>query len=718
MEKLTRSSPVRDLPGIGPTRAAAFAKMGIHTLYDLVFHFPRAYEHRGNVVRLADCMDGEIGSFLLTVASEPRAANIRRGMTITRFRAFDESGSVEVVFFNQNYVKDIFHTGALFRFYGKLTRARSGLQLTSPSYEAVIPTEPLPEFVAKYPLSDGLSQKTVEKAVILALRTVLPTLSDHLPEDIRQKYSFPTLTYALMNIHMPRSNELLSAALRRTVFDELYCFSLGMGIARSARREETAFPCPPVDLSPLLSTLPYRLTSAQERVIAEIRTNMAGGDRPPMSRILVGDVGCGKTVCAAAAIYTAVKAGHQAALMVPTEILARQHYAELLPLFEKQGIRTELLLGATSEREKKRIRAAAAGKDGERVDLIIGTHALLSDKLHFADLALTVTDEQHRFGVRQRADLKEKRRGSHLLVMSATPIPRTMALALYGDLDISRIDEMPPGRQRVATYVVDESYRTRLHAFIRKQVTEEKGQVYIVCPTVEERESEEDDRSNELPLDRLDLLSVREEAPPLRAATVYAEELRRLFPDLSVEFVHGRMKSAEKDAVMRRFSEGETQILVSTTVIEVGVNVPRATLMIVENAERFGLSQLHQLRGRVGRGKKKAYCILVSDAKGTTVRERLEVMRTTYDGYAIAERDLEQRGPGDFFVSTYDGSLRQSGGMSLHFSYLCSDAALMESAATEAKKTLSDDPGLLSDEHTALRGEVERLFRIQSSTLS
>ncbi len=707
---------MRELPGIGATRAAAFAKRGIHTLYDLVFHFPRAYEHRGNIVRLADRLDGETGSFLLTVAGEPRTANIRRGMSVTRFRAFDESGSVEIVFFNQTYVKDVFHTGALFRFYGKITRARSGIQMTSPSYEAVLPAAPLPEFVAKYPLSEGLSQKTVEKAVMLALRTVLPTLTDHLPEDIRQKYGFPTLSYALLGIHAPRSNEQLSAALRRTVFDELYCFSLGMGLARTARREHTAFPCPPTDLSPLTDQLPYRLTAAQERVIAEIRADMAGGDRPPMSRILVGDVGCGKTICAAAAIYTAIKAGHQAALMVPTEILARQHYADLMPLLSSLCIRTELLLGATSEREKKRIRAAAAGENGERADLIIGTHALLSDKLHFADLALTVTDEQHRFGVRQRAGLKEKRAGSHLLVMSATPIPRTMALALYGDLDISRIDEMPPGRQRVATYVVDEDYRERLHGFIRKQV-EEGGQVYIVCPTVEEKE-EDGAADGELPLDRLDLLAVREEAPPLRAATVYAEELRRIFPDLSVEFVHGKMKSAEKDAVMRRFSDGETQILVSTTVIEVGVNVPRATLMIVENAERFGLSQLHQLRGRVGRGQKKAYCVLVSDAKGKTARDRLQVMRTTYDGYAIAEEDLKQRGPGDFFVSNYDQSLRQSGGMSLHLSYLCSDAALMESAAGEAKRTLAADPALSLPAHTALRAEVERLFHIQENTLS
>ncbi len=713
---LNAQSLVRDLPGIGTTRAAAFSRLGIQTLRDLVFHFPRAYEHRGNISLLSARLDGEVGSFLLTVASEPRHATVRRGMSVTRFRAFDDSGSVEVVFFNQLYVKDVFHTGALFRFYGKLTRGRGGIQLTSPTYEPVLPTGELPEFVAKYPLSDGLSQKVVEKAVLTALRMVLPTLNDHLPEDIRQKYSFPTLSYALMNIHAPRSADLLSAALRRTVFDELYCFSLGMGLSRNRRAENTALSCPPADLRPLTDLLPYRLTDAQARVIDEIRADMEGLDRPPMNRILVGDVGCGKTVCAAAAIYTATRAGYQAALMVPTEILARQHHADLAPLLDRLGIRTELLLGATSEKEKKRIRAAVAGESEEKIDLLIGTHALLSDKLHFENLGLTVTDEQHRFGVRQRADLKEKRAGSHLLVMSATPIPRTLALALYGDLDISRIDEMPPGRQRVATYVVDESYRERLYAFIRKQV-KEGGQVYVVCPAVEDKE-EEDATRGELPLDSLDLLSLREDTPPLHAATTYAAELREVFPDLAVDFLHGRMKSAEKDTVMRRFSEGETHILVSTTVIEVGVNVPRATLMIVENAERFGLSQLHQLRGRVGRGARKAYCVLVSDAKGAAARARLEVMRTTYDGYAIAEQDLAQRGPGDFFASAYDASLRQSGGLSLRLSYLCSDAALMEGAAREARATLADDPHLTSPAHAALRSEVDRLFRIQESTVS
>lgn len=715
MERITESSPIRALPGIGESRAAAFARMGLHTLRDLIRHYPRAYEDRGHVIRLNRGLNGEPAAFLLTIATAPRNAQIRRGMTLTKFRAFDESGSVEVVFFNQPYVKDIFGVGATFRFYGKLSSARNGFQLISPAFEAVIPGVPLPPYVAKYPLTEGLSSKLVEKAVQEALRMVLPTLEDYLPRDIREKYEFPTLAYAINSIHAPQDSHSLHQALRRVVFDELYCFSLGMALSRANRTTANAPSCPPVDLTPLLARLPYSLTEAQKRVCHEITSDMCGGSRPPMNRILIGDVGCGKTICAAIAIYQAICAGHQAALMVPTEILANQHYAELSSLFAPLGIRVALLLGSTPEREKKNIRDAAAARGDGRLDVLIGTHALLSDKLHFSDLALTITDEQHRFGVRQRAALKQKQRASHLLVMSATPIPRTMALTIYGDLDVSRIDEMPPGRQRVATYVVNESYRERLYAFIRRQAAE-GGQTYIVCPAVEEAEEE---AMGEVTLDSLALPAPRDERPPLKAATAYAAHLQQeIFPNLSVAFLHGRMKAAEKEEVMRRFAAGEISVLVSTTVIEVGVNVPNASLMIVENAERFGLSQLHQLRGRVGRGTKKSYCVLVSDATGENARARLEVMRTTYDGYRIAEKDLEQRGPGDFFAAACNGNLRQSGGMSLHLSYLCHDTTLMQQAAEEARLTVAKDPALTQEENKRLRTEVERLFAIEEATFS
>lgn len=714
-ENLTKSSPVSLLPGVGEKRAAAFARMGIETLWDLLLHFPRAYEDRGNVRPLMEVGDGEIGSFVLTVACEARTALIRRGMQVTKFRAYDASGNAEIVFFNQPYLRDVFHTGAVFRFYGKLSRAHRASRLTSPAYEPLRPGEMLPDLIPKYGLSDGLTQKSVQSAVSGALRALLPALPDYLPEEIRRAREFPVLSYALENIHAPRDREALARALRRTVFDELYCFSLGIAESRLRRQGEHSLPCPPADLAPFLSLLPYRLTAAQERVLSEIRADMAGGDRPAMNRLLVGDVGSGKTVCAAGAIYTAVRGGYQAALMVPTEILARQHAGDLAPLFEKLGIRTALLLGATPQKERHATLAAVAA--GE-VDVLIGTHALLGDGVRFCRLGLTVTDEQHRFGVRQRARLSQKQTGAHLLVMSATPIPRTLALTVYGDLDISRIDEMPKGRQRVSTYVVDEGYRDRLNGFIRRQV-EEGGQVYIVCPAVEEQEAEENEEGD-LPLTSLALtVGHHEEQPPLKAATTYAANLREtVFPDLRVDFVHGKMKSSEKEDVMRRFAAGEIDILVSTTVIEVGVNVPRASLMVVENAERFGLSQLHQLRGRVGRGNRKSYCVLVSDAKGESAKARLEVMRTTYDGYAIAEKDLEQRGPGDFFAAAGQSGLRQSGGLSLRLACLCSDEGLMQEAASDARATLARDPDLSLPEHAALRAEVRRLFTVQEGTIS
>lgn len=715
----TPESPVSALPGIGPERARAFARMGVRTLRDLLWHLPRAYENRGDVRLLRDgATDGEKSAFSLTVATEPRTALIRRGMSVTRFRAFDESGSVEVVFFNQNYVRDIFHTGAAFRFFGALSLSRSGLQLTGPAYEPILPDRPLPAFVPRYPLCEGLSSKIVEKAVLAAARALLPTLPDPLPEDIRRKEGLPALSYALMSVHAPVSEEAMRAGLRRLIFDELFCLSLGTALTRRGRGGRASLVCPPVPLDPLLAGLPYRLTGAQARVIEEIRGDMAAADRPPMSRILVGDVGCGKTICAAAAIYTAVRAGGQAALMAPTEILARQHYADLSALFAPLGIRVCHLLGADSAKEKRAVReAAAAGA----VDVVIGTHALLVDGLSFSRLALTITDEQHRFGVRQRAVLKQKQPGAHLLVMSATPIPRTLALAMYGDLDISRIDEMPPGRQRVDTYVVNESYRDRLNGFIRRQVTE-GGQVYIVCPSVDEKEEEgavvaDEKEPEEIPIDLLALAPAeREEQPPLKAATAYAAHLQTdVFPDLRVAFLHGRMKSAEKDGVMRRFAAGEIDILVSTTVIEVGVNVPRASLMVVENAERFGLSQLHQLRGRVGRGTRRSYCILVSDSHAPTARARLDVMHRVYDGFAIAEKDLAIRGPGDFLAAG-GGGVRQSGAVSLPLIRLCHDAELVRAASDDAAALLASDPALAN--HPSLRAEVDRVFAGEDATLS
>ena len=714
------SSSVRVLRGVGETRAVTLEKAGIVTVSDVVRHFPRAYQDRGDVRRLADGRDGQKHSYLLTVATVPSNARLRGRMTLTKFRVFDDSGSAEAVFFNQPYLRDVFHVGDVFRFYGTLSFTKNRCQLSSPAYEPAEEGVALPDYFPVYSLPDGVSQKMMRGMVESALPIVLPTLSDPLPERVRLENRLPALSVATQTLHAPENGEELQAALRRMVFDELLLLGLGVSLSRCQGEAVLTRACKKTTLSPLLAELPYELTGAQKRAINEIYADMTGYGKesemiPAMRRILIGDVGCGKTVCAAAAIYIALSSGRQAALMVPTTILAEQHYRELAPLFQKLGFEVALLTGATKQSERKRILARLSDPTSP-LPLVIGTHALLSDDVTFADLALTVTDEQHRFGVMQRTALKEKSAASHTLVMSATPIPRTLAHVLYGDLSLSKIDEMPKGRQRVDTFVVDETYRARLYDFIRKQV-DAGGQVYVVCPSIEEKES--DDEEGGIPLEDLDFTrAARAYAPPLKDAVGYAKELsEKVFPDLSVALLHGRMKQADKDAVMERFISGEVKILVSTTVIEVGVNVPTATLMIVENAERFGLSQLHQLRGRVGRGKQKSYCILVSDHPGATAEARLEVMHTTYDGYEIAERDLSLRGPGDFFASG-SGEMRQSGGLSLKLASLCRDTALMEAAFRAAEEITRDDPDLSRPENARLRADVERMMTVNQNTVS
>jgi ATP-dependent DNA helicase RecG len=433
--------------------------------------------------------------------------------------------------------------------------------------------------------------------------------------------------------------------------------------------------------------------------------------------MVVGDVGCGKTICAAAAMLFAVQSGRQAALMAPTEILARQHASELSDLFGQLGIRCALLIGATTAAQKKKIKAALASPDpGERIDVVIGTQALLSEGVEFAAPGLVVTDEQHRFGVNQRATLSERTNYAHLLVMSATPIPRSLALGLYGDLDISRIDEMPPGRQTVQTVVVDDTYRARLDGFITRQV-EEGGQVYVVCPAIDSEEVGED----EVALSDVwsgERILQKEESIPLKSAVQYAAELSERLPGLEIVCLHGKMKPTEKDEIMQRFVSGEAQVLVSTTVIEVGVNVPNATLMIIENAERFGLSQLHQLRGRVGRGKRQSYCVLVKGATrcGENAERRLATMKHQHDGFEIARQDLLQRGPGDFLRGNSDSSIRQSGGIRFRLADQCEDGEFMQIAFDDAKELLAEDAGLCA--YPALRARMERMFTVDLGVLN
>ncbi|MBQ2241231.1 MAG: ATP-dependent DNA helicase RecG [Clostridia bacterium] len=709
MPKTTKSggvnlaSPVTVLSGVGPAKAAAYAKAGIETLEDLLLHIPRAYENRGDIRLLSDSRaDGGKSAVVLTVATTPQAAKLKGRLTIVKFRAFDESGSAEIVFFNMPYLRQVFTVGSEWRFFGVVERTpiRGGMKykISSPAYEPY--TEgALPDFTAVYPLSEGLTQKNLAAHVAEALR-LCGSPEDVLPDEIRRRRELCTLPFAVRNIHNPESYVALAAAKKRLIYDEFFLFSLSMSMQGKKKRDGHAFSCKKQNISPLLSELPYELTGAQKRAITEIATDMKS--ETPMRRMLIGDVGCGKTIVAAAAMLIAVLSGRQAALMAPTEILARQHYEDLSELFGKLGIKCELLIGATSAKDKRRIYSTLSAEDPEvRTPIVIGTHALLSEGVQFSALSLVVTDEQHRFGVNQRAALTEKSKGTHLLSMSATPIPRSLALVMYGDIDISRINEMPPGRQRVDTFVVDENYRSRLIAFIKKTASE-GGQIYVVCPSIEENPDRDPGE--------VDLYDIGDSGinrrPPLKAAIKYADELSAALPELSVAFLHGKLKSEQKEAIMTSFECGDIDVLVSTTVIEVGVNVPNASLMIVENAERFGLSQLHQLRGRVGRGKRKSYCILVSDDGSDTARKRLTVMRDNYDGFSIAEADLAARGPGDFLASN-SNEIRQSGGLRFKFADLCGDASLLTSATEDAHSLLAASPTL--GEYPALRESLSRL---------
>lgn len=721
MEKYTDLSkyPIGSIHGVGKVKAQAYNRLGVESVRDLIYFFPRAYENRSHIYLLCEAPEGIKSATVLTVATAPRKHLIRKGMSLLKFRAFDESGVCEITYFNQDYLKDSFPIGSTFRFFGKIERVGKKYEMTSPVAEPYFEGKALPPFAPIYSLTDGLSQKQIASHVETAL-SLSDKLYDTMPEEVLRAHDLCDIDQAIRQLHRPTDIESISKAKRRLIFDEFFKFAAGMALSsKNKTREGTAYACHNTDVSPLLSLLPYQLTDGQAHAIEDISRDMQSNI--PMSRIVIGDVGCGKTVVAASAMYIAVKNGGQAALMAPTEILATQHYADLSPLFDSLGIKCALLIGSLTPAKKAKIQAALATDDpNERIDIVIGTQALISEKVEFALPALTVVDEQHRFGVNQRATLSKKSRHTHMLVMSATPIPRSLALVMYGDLDVSRINEMPKGRQRVDTFLVDEGYRARLDAFIEKQVAE-GSQVYIVCPAVEEKELEDDEIDlSGIPMSALDFMD-KPKAPPLKAAVQYADELSLRLPDIRIGFVHGKLKPAEKDAVMNAFANGELDVLVSTTVIEVGVNVPNATLMIVENAERFGLSQLHQLRGRVGRGSKKSYCVLVSGTKSKNQlsensRERLETMTRSYDGFSIAEEDLKQRGPGDFLALSTSREIRQSGDMYFKLADMCSDASVMTEAFAAAREFVDSNPTL--EGHASLLCDIQRLFTLQADTVS
>ena len=669
---------LRYVKGVGEARARAFGRLGVHDLAGLVSFFPRAYEDRTRLVRIAELADGDLVCVEAVVGTEPQLSRIRRGLDLLRFRAVDETGAMQLTFFNQAYLKDQFRKGESYVFYGRAQVKGRFVSMTNPVFDRLADFGRVTgRIVPVYRLTSGLSQNTVRSAVRQALDLSQGRLPDGLPDCVADEYKLCTARYAYENVHFPADMQALSLARRRLVFEELFVLACALGLLRGGREGAQGRVLRGAGLGTFTGSLPFSPTGAQLRAMREAIGDMSSGKL--MNRLVQGDVGSGKTLVAAACIWYAAQSGAQSAFMAPTEILAEQHYATLTGFLEPFGIRVAKLTGSMRAAEK---RAVLSGLASGEYALCVGTHALLSGGVEFRDLALVVTDEQHRFGVQQRAALAEKGLRPHILVMSATPIPRTLALMIYGELDVSLIDELPPGRQKVDTFAVDESYRARLGGFIEKLVSEGR-QVFVVCPRIEEGE---------------------EAGDGLKSAEEHAEDLRQQLPGLRIACIHGKLKAREKDEIMSRFAAGETDVLVSTTVIEVGVDVPNAALMVVENAERFGLSQLHQLRGRVGRGKHKSWCILVSDAKGEEARARLSAMTHISDGFKIAEEDLRLRGPGDFFGS------RQHGLPELHIADLGADMNVLKAAQDAAKRLLDSDPRLERPENKRLRSRAGELL--------
>ena len=673
------NTSVRYIKGIGEKKAQALGKLGVFSLYELVSYFPARYEDRTRFCPIAAAPEGEGVCIRALVADTPRLVRVRRGMELVKFRAVDESGSVDITYFNQNYVKDYLSRGDSVCFFGKIERSGGRCSMVNPAYEK----EDKPRGVTGcilpvYRVNAALNQRTLRDAVRQGLDACGAQLPEFLPEDVRERNALSQARFAYETIHFPPDFDALAIARRRLVFEELFVLACALGTLRAERTRESGIRLEKRDFSAFYAALPFAPTGAQRRAIEEAAADMTDGF--VMNRLVQGDVGSGKTLVAAALCWLCRESGYVSAFMAPTEILAEQHTATLTKLLAPFGMRVGKLVGSMTAKEKREAKTAI--KAGE-YDLVVGTHALISEDVEYTRLGLIVTDEQHRFGVRQRSALIGKAERPHVLVMSATPIPRTLALMIYGDLDVSIIDELPPGRQKVDTFAVDESYRARLNGFIRK-LSAEGRQTFVVCPKVEDDEESESD---------------------LKSAEEHAKALAAEFPELRVGCVHGRMKPKDKDAVMSAFVRGELDVLVATTVIEVGVDVPNAALMIIENAERFGLSQLHQLRGRVGRGGFKSWCILVSDNKSEDVKARLSIMTKTNNGFKISEEDLRLRGPGDFFGS------RQHGLPEMHVADLGADTQVLKRAQEEAKALLERDPQLALPEHAALRGRIEELFK-------
>ena len=681
---LTRRTPLTELPGVGPNRGKKLEKLGLRTMGDLLEHLPQRYEDRRECRALRDAPADRPCCVSAMVAETPRISFVRRGLTLVKVKAVDGAGTVYITFFNQDYIREALRPGVSYVFYGLVERRGNLFAMTNPVFEREGVGQHTGLIMPVYPLTAGISNNLLAGLTRRAVDECLEGLPEVLPEQVRLEHRLCQVEYARKNIHYPASFEELAIARRRLVFEELFILTCGLAQLKDRRSagQGRVLNGAPEDFAALL---PFAPTGAQCRAMEDIAADLRSGRA--MNRLVQGDVGSGKTAVAAFGAWTAARNGVQCALMAPTELLAEQHARTMEALLSPAGVRVGLLTGSVKGKEKRELLAGLAS--GE-IDLVVGTHALFSQGVEYRSLGLVIADEQHRFGVAQRGALAEKGGAvpPHVLVMSATPIPRTLALIIYGDLDVSVINELPPGRTPVSTYLVGEDKRQRMYGFVRKQVGEGR-QAYIVCPSVEENAGGWEDGSG----------------MDLKAVTAYAKELQeKVFPDLRVGFVHGKLKSKEKEAAMAAFVRGEMDVLVSTTVIEVGVDVPNASLMVVENAERFGLSQLHQLRGRVGRGRHQSYCVLVTASRSETARERLRALCATNDGFQIAEEDLRLRGPGDFF------GRRQHGLPQLKVADFAADMELLKEAKEAAEALVSADRSLSKPAHRLLKKKVQALF--------
>ena len=675
---LDLNKDVKYVKTVGPNRVKLLNKLNIYTLKDLIEYYPRDYEDRSKPKNLYECIDGE--EVLIEAMATGRINEMHKGrMTISRLIVKDQTGTCYITWFNQGYLRDKFQPGRMYRFFGKISNKNGRLEMNSPVYDEIDQSKNTGKIIPIYPLTFELKQNTLRRIIENGLLEVKGQLPETLPEYILKENNLWDINNTIERIHFPVEFSDFNKARERLVFEELLTMQLALLKLKNNYEHETdgiQF-SKDVHMSNVINMLPFRLTKAQLRVLEEIDRDMESNK--PMNRLLQGDVGSGKTVVAMIAAYKAVKSGYQATIMAPTAILASQHLESFKGILDELGIRTELLISNVTKKKKAEILEKL--QSGE-IDVLIGTHAILEENVVFKNLGLVVTDEQHRFGVKQRSTIAAKGQNPDIIAMSATPIPRTLALILYGDLDISIIDELPPNRKKIETFAVRKNMEERVNNFIKKQIAEGR-QAYIVCPLVEENEDMEG------------LQSVVELAEKYQKET---------FSEYKVAYLHGKMKPKEKDEIMQRFKDGEIQILIATTVIEVGVNVPNASIMVVENAERFGLAQLHQLRGRVGRGEYQSYCILRYEGNGETIRQRMKVMCDTNDGFIISEKDLELRGSGDFFGT------EQHGLPEFKIANLFEDMAVLKKVQGLALKIMEDDPLLEKEKNAKLNDLVKEKF--------